>query len=178
MNPSQKTPNNAHSLMQMREGEPAQAEVEELKGMVEYVEQVEAEVDKAHDPMLCTCMSESYYRNAEYMYTLTNFVTNIHVTFILFIHVCTEPTEFITAISNDPNSYKGSQLSPPPVDNQWYKGDDEEDANDDQLLNLKLIHTGTSRNSRHESKGSEAMEICSVEAGSKNDGNENEESDQ
>lgn len=53
--------------------------MEELKGMVEYVEQVKAEVDEVHDSMLCTCMSESYYRNAEYIYTLTNFVTNIYI---------------------------------------------------------------------------------------------------
>ena len=70
-------------------------------------------------------------------------------TFILFIHICTEPTGFIIAIGSDPDSYKGSQLSLPPADNQWYKGDDgdggegtngkdsadgEVGADDDQLL--------------------------------------------
>ena len=39
------------------EGKPALAEVEKLIGVVEDVEQVEAEVDEAHDLMVCTHMS-------------------------------------------------------------------------------------------------------------------------
>ena len=39
-------------------------------------------------------------------------------------HICTEPTGFIIAIGSDPGSYKGSQQSLPPADNQRYEGDD------------------------------------------------------
>ena len=39
------------------QGKPALADVEELIGVVEDVEQVEAEVDEVHDLMVCTCMS-------------------------------------------------------------------------------------------------------------------------
>ena len=39
---------------------PALAEVEELTGVVEDVEHVRAEVDEAHDLMVCTVMSVNY----------------------------------------------------------------------------------------------------------------------
>lgn len=120
-------------------------------------------------------------------------------TFILFIHICTEPTGFIIAIGSDPDSYKGSQLSLPPADNQWYKGDDgdggegtngkdsadgEVGADDDQLLKtppplppaLPPLPQADPHwyKSGDESKGSEAMDICSVQAGSSDDGAEND----
>ena len=125
-------------------------------------------------------------------------------TFILFIHICTEPTGFIIAVGNDPNFYKGSQLSLPQADNQWYKegGDDGEEGadgrecggvgadgrdgtepggvgtDDDQLLKtpptlppaLPPLHVHVPRadpnwyKSANDSKGSEVMDICSVEA--------------
>ena len=39
-------------------------------------------------------------------------------------HICTEPTGFIIAVGSDPKAYKGSQVSLPPADKQWYKGND------------------------------------------------------
>ena len=57
----------------------------------------------------CTCT---------HLCTLTKFIILAH-NFILF----TEPTGFIIAVGNDPDSYKGSQpqLSLPKPDKQWYK---------------------------------------------------------
>ena len=42
------------------------------------------------------------------------------------MHIYTEPTGFVIAVGSDPDSYKGSPLSLPKADNQWYKeGEDD-----------------------------------------------------
>ena len=110
-------------------GKPAQVEVEELTDVVEDVEQVKAEADKAHDPMVCTCtcVSVNYNMQQSIVCTWTCIVyfdqfCHYHAhTFILFLHVYTEPTGFIITIGNDHDLYKGSQLSLPPANNQWCK---------------------------------------------------------
>ena len=104
--------------------------------------------------------------------------------------ICTEPTGFIIAIGSDPASYEGSQLSLPPADNQSYKGDDgasregsigtDGGVGGDDDLSLKTPPPLPALpslppadqhwyKSGDDSKGSEDMEICSVEGGMQND---------
>ena len=112
----------------------------------------------------------------------------------MYPHICTEPTGFIIAVGSDPEAYKGSQISLPPPDKQWYKrndggngeGDDGKDgtyggagADDDQSLKtpspLPPALPSLPRADLHwyklrdESKGSEATEICSIEGGTEKD---------
>lgn len=144
----------------------------------------------------CTCT---------HLCTLTKFVIRAH-NFILF----TEPTGFIIAVGNDPDSYKGSQLSLPKPDKQWYNksghdlgkggggtessaigadsvagsvvgngvGTDSDSDSDDELKTpppppppLPSLPRADPNWYKYadDSKGSEAMDICSVGDGDDED---------
>ena len=104
------------------EGGETRAEAKEPAGVVEdvvedVVGRAVAEVDKAHNPMVCTWLwAAAYYVHVLLFLTCVIYVQYTHII------ICTESTGFIIAIGSDPDSYKGSQLSLPPADNQWYKG--------------------------------------------------------
>ena len=109
-------------------------------------------------------------------------------------HICTEPTGFIIAVGSDPEAYKGSQISLPPPDKQWYmrneggsgEGIDGKDGTDggadadyDRSLKtpspLPPALPSLPQADPHwyklkdESKGSETIEICSIEGGTEKD---------
>lgn len=126
------------------------------------------------------------------MCTLTKFIIRAH-NFILF----TEPTGFIIAVGNNPDSYKGSQLSLPKPDKQWYKKGGHDVGKGSEVGNVVGTDSDELKTPpppppplpplpqadanwykyANDSKGSEAMDICSVGDGDDEDTSSDEDED-
>ena len=128
----------------------------------------------------CTCT---------HLCTLTKFIILAH-NFILF----TKPTGFIIAVGNNPDSYKGSQLSLPKPDKRWYKKKSGHDVEKGSGVGTDSDELKTPPppppplpplpqadpdwyKYANESKGSEPMDICSVGDGDDEDTSSDEDED-